>query len=855
MLTLELHHLVAVETLTHLSVDNNRLTAVPTEALGTLRSLEAFSIGSNRLRALSDGDEFANLPHLRSLTLSGNLIHTLHPATFASLGELRSLNASWNCLASLSAGVFQSLERLEVLDLSYNYLKLLNATLLQRLSALRELHLGGNLLETLRANTFVAHRALERLDLSDNFLKTLPVRLLTANRKLLELNLAGNLLETVPVDVFAGLERLHLLNLRHNRLTRLAEGTFRDQPLFTQLSLEGNRIGRLEATVLKSSDVTLQNNRLKSLEKVRPANATLIHNLFLYGNEIGTIEQDVFEVLVRLEAVYLDYNRIEELSPMLFHANQHLHHVTLAHNRLTVLRTNTFAGLSHLHSVDLSYNLLSVIEPATFHRSPVVYLNLNGNRLKSLDDWALSGTRLLYLHVDSNEIVSVRYDGLLNGLVELSAADNHIAAWDELCTTARGSNATSHLTAINLANNSLTVAGSSGCLDHLTANANLDPVTVNVAFNKLSELPVLAAGRGVHRLDLSGNALTDLCFRAAHQETGALILRETSLRVLRAECFERLPQLATLVVSSSVLETVEERTLHRLKLERMELTDSPLGALPESLFKGQTRLSAISLSNIELSTLPSKFFADCVRLEDIDLSRNALETVDRAWFLGLEHLNSIDMQGNRITQLPPDLLSPEQTLELLSLAGNALKSLSGAFFLADVPIRTLNLSANRLEEIDILQRNDFVTRLDVAGNQLDRLILRPNYRVLIANSNRIASLDWDESDPESAFDLEHLELTDNQLHRLDPRLFQVRSIGVINVSENRLDHVPFEVLHRAKLLTSLIVSRNNIRTLSRDRVQAFKLALLDLAENPLDELPERLMQSCVVTNLIVNVAK
>uniref|UniRef100_A0A182Q8H4 Chaoptin n=1 Tax=Anopheles farauti TaxID=69004 RepID=A0A182Q8H4_9DIPT len=842
----------SVEMLTHLSVDNNRLNAIPKAALRPLRSLETLSISNNRLRALVNGDEFLNLAHLRSLSLSGNSIHTLHPATFASLGELRSLNASWNHLASLDAKVFQSLAQLEVLDLSYNYLSERNpATYLHGLKALRELNLGGNLFATLRGSTFGALRTLERLDLSDNFLKSLPTRIFTTNRKLTELNLDGNLLETIPVDVFVGLDGLHVLNLRYNRLTHLAQGTFRDQPLFTELSLEGNRIDAFGATVLKSSDVMLQNNRLPALGKVSPVNATAIRNLFLYGNEIRSIEQDAFEVLVRLEAVYLDHNHIEELSPMLFHTNHHLHHVTLAHNRLTVLRTNTFAGLRRLHSVDLSSNRLAVIEPATFHGSPVEYLNLNGNRLKTLDDWALSGTQLLYLHVDSNAIASPLSVQTLDRLMELSAANNHIT--DELCTALRGGNF-SQLTAINLANNSLTAVGSSGCLDHLTSNANSDPVTASVAFNSLTAVPVLAAGRRLHSLDLSGNALVDLSFQG-YETTSVLSLRETSLRELRAESFAFLQHPTTLAVSSSVLETVEEQTFHGLKLERVELNDSPLRTLPASLLKGQTSLRVISLSNNELSTLPSEFFAECTLLEELDLSKNALDVPDPAWFLGLERLKSIDLQANGITQLPSDLLSPEHTIEVLSLAANALDSLSGAVFLADVPIRTLNLSTNRLAAIDILHRNDFITRLDVSGNRLKRLLLRPNYRVLIANANRLTSLDWEETDPAASFTLEHLELADNQLHQLDPRLFRVRSISTIDASENRLDDVPFAVLHRAKLLTTLIVSRNNIRTLPQEGVPLFKLALLDLAENPLEELPEPFLQSCVVTNLIVHVAK
>uniref|UniRef100_A0A182P7Q6 Uncharacterized protein n=1 Tax=Anopheles epiroticus TaxID=199890 RepID=A0A182P7Q6_9DIPT len=590
--------------------------------------------------------------------------------------------------------------------------------------------LAGNLFESLHPYTFAPLRHL-----------------------LVELTLEGNLLDTVPRDLFAGLSHLQVLNLRNNRLTKLAESTFRDQARFTLLALEGNRIEPFQRGFLKSEDVLLQNNRLPSLRKLSAVNVTLVRRLFLYGNEIASIEQDVFEALPKLETLYLDYNRISELSAMLFHTNHRLQHVTLAHNRLVVLRTNTFAGLGRLHSVDLSHNLLVALEESVFHGSPVEYLNLNGNRLQTLDDWTFAGTNLLYLHVDSNAIGGLQRQAhggqsVLDGLLELSAANNHIARWQELC--ARNF---SRLTAINLANNSLPSMDEAGCWRR---NENSDRVTINVAFNKVSLVPEFAGW--IQLLDLSGNNVQDL--GDGHQ------------------------------------------------------------------FQG---------------------------LESIDLSQNSLQTADTAWFQALEHLKVLNLEGNSISQLPSDLLSPDHSLELLSLAGNALDTISDAVFLADVPIKALNLSNNHLHDTAILRRNDFITELDVSGNRLERLLLRPNYRTLLANANRITTLEWDVLPGTMFSSLQQLHLADNQLDHLDQRLFQMSALSELDVSENRLDTFPFDQLYRLKRLVALIISRNNIRTLPAGDVQKFKLDRLDLSENPLEQVPERFLSSCVINDLIVHV--
>uniref|UniRef100_A0A182VHD5 Uncharacterized protein n=1 Tax=Anopheles merus TaxID=30066 RepID=A0A182VHD5_ANOME len=730
--------------LTSLNLDNNLFATVPREALFALSTLKTLSIANNLLESLYDGDVFLSLARLQSLSLGSNLIHRLHPQSFARLAELKLLNVSWNRLTSFESIILPRENQLQVLDLSYNYVKLLNVSTFHRLPALGELSLAGNQFESLHPNTFAKLRHLSRLDLSDNFFQSLPPRLFTSNRKLVELNLAANLLDTLPGDLFAGLKHLTALNLRNNRLTKLPATIFREQPPFAQLTLEGNRIERFPSDWLQASaDVLLQNNRLARLRKFAPsANGTVVRRLFLYGNEIATVEQDVFRAVPKLETLYLDYNRIDELSPMVFHTNHELQHVTLSHNRLAVLRTNTFAGLARLHSVDLSYNRLAAIEESVFHGSPVEYLNLNGNRLRTLDEWSFSGTRLLYLYVDSNAIgaVQVGEGDVLEGLVELSVASNRLDRWQELC--ARNF---SRLSALNLANNSLpSLEQASGCVGERT---NLDPVTRNISY--------------------------------------------------------------------------------------------------------------LSLANNELTALLSTFFTDCVRLEVVDLSGNALSTADKAWFEPLEHLKSINLEDNRITQLPADLLSPDtHALELLSFAGNALHTVSDAAFLADVPIRALNLSSNRLEEVTLLARNEFITQLDVSGNRLKRLLLRPNYRTLVANANQISTLEWDRHYHAKSCQLELLSLADNLLERLDQRVFQLATMVALDVSENRLDAFPFDQLHWLKRLTVLNVSRNNIRTLPvMDAGERFKLDWLDLSENPLEQAElEHFLGSCVVNDLVANIA-
>uniref|UniRef100_A0AAG5D225 Uncharacterized protein n=1 Tax=Anopheles atroparvus TaxID=41427 RepID=A0AAG5D225_ANOAO len=833
---------LAVKHLTALLLDRNSLATVPKAAFRALPHLVTLSISNNRLVELL-ADDFLSTGDLQWLSLSENFIAHVHPGAFDGLPRLTFLNMSWNHLTAPDG--IQTLSRLNVLDFGYNYVKLLNYSHFEPLKDLRELSVRGNLLDGLPSGAFASLAELRRLDLGDNFLKSLPQRAFAANVKLEELTLEGNVLERLPEELFRGLTHLRTLNVQNNRLTALPGGTFRDQATFERLALAGNRLVQLEQNVLRSADVLLQNNHIQVLKRASAANASYVRNVFLYGNEIAAIEQDALEHLPGLEMLYVDYNRIEELPPMLFHASHRLQHASFSRNALTVLRTNTFAGLAHLHAVDLSYNRLSVIESAAFHGSPVEYLNLNGNRLRVLDDGAFLGTRLLYLHVAANEITSFhpQPSGVLRNLVELTVNGNRIASLQPLC-----SGLFPQVAVVDLRNNSLTSTGAS-CMGHLPRHES-EVVAYDLALNGYSQVPSLP-GR-ILSIDLSGNHLTGFQenqFRW-YQHTETVLLRDTSIAKLEAADFAFLVQLKRVEIGSKALTSIEEDTFHLRKLHHLEINDSPLKELPNRLLAGQTNLSLVSFAQNKLSFLPSDFFRDCHRLEDINLSFNEFEVVDSTWFMQLEHLHAVNLEGNRIARLPTDLFMPEQSLDTFSVAGNRITSIAGASFLAEVPIRAFNISHNLLTDIDTLYRNDFVTHLDVSGNRLSRLVVRSNFRVVIANSNQISSLGWE--NVSSRWELLQLEVADNLLAEIDPRLFEARKLNAIDVSENRLNGFPFELVYRLKLLQTVSAARNNIRSVPEDITFSFKLDTLDLSENPLEE-QERFLNSTLIGNLIVNI--
>ncbi|XP_050091840.1 chaoptin-like [Anopheles aquasalis] len=840
------------ERLTTLWLDNNLLTEVPVDAFaGHLPRLKSLSMRNNQLQTIR-GDEFQPVVYLEWLSLSENEITFVHPASFNSLEGLTFLNLSWNQITALDGRLLQPLRHLKVLDLSYNSLATLNPGLLVMAGELEELRLRGNLLDTLHRNAFVALKELKYVDLSYNFFRTLPERFLGSNRRLKELHLEGNLLNRVePAYGLTELMCLKHLDLSNNRIESVANETVfpQTQTQLLYLNLQGNRLQQISPLVLQTTELLLQNNRLQAVRRIKgPSNRQPVQSLMLYGNVIERIEQDAFQDLVLLEALYLDNNHITELPPLLFKTNDHLQHVTCSYNRLTILKTNTFAGLPRLHSVDLSHNALTNIELATFHGSPIRYLNLNGNHLTKLDGRALSGTKLHYLHADSNDIVSLEDLGpsVFDELQELSLRGNRIDSISEICTEHQYP----MLTMLELSNNLLHSVDQNCLINPLVRIGQAVPISIGLRHNNLSDTPPFSGP--VFALDLTGNSRLELQanhFRA-YESTEKLLLRDVSIRILSVNHFSFLPDLKHLEVGSKVLERIEDDAFYQLRLEHLAISGSLMTVISSELLKGQYQLQTVSYAHNRLSSLSSDTFWGSQQLVEIDLSFNELATIDPLWFKNLINLKVINLESNRFTTIPGHPALKERSLEALNVANNSITCILDGSMLMQIPIQSLNISHNNLTDLELLNRNTNITLLDVSWNQLTHLELQPHYRTLIASSNQIQSLQWASSDLK--FHLQCLALADNLLTEVDQRLFTLRFLQAFDLSENRLSSFPFEQLHHLKLLQVLDVSRNNIRRLPDQTVPYFRVYSLDLSENPFDSLPDRLLNSSAVQSLTVD---
>ncbi|XP_029046468.2 TLR4 interactor with leucine rich repeats-like [Osmia bicornis bicornis] len=130
-------------TLTSLEVlilDNNNFNNIPLIMSSNITTL---SMNCNNITYLMSSS-LETLPHLRKLSLAGNRISNIYPATFKSQVLLEELYLNDNELNQLSKSCCQSMKKLRYLNLSGNKFTSIESVLDLANDALKEVYLDGN---------------------------------------------------------------------------------------------------------------------------------------------------------------------------------------------------------------------------------------------------------------------------------------------------------------------------------------------------------------------------------------------------------------------------------------------------------------------------------------------------------------------------------------------------------------------------------------------------------------------------------------------------------------------------------------------------------------------------------------
>ncbi|KAM3602204.1 uncharacterized protein V6R79_026108 [Siganus canaliculatus] len=410
--------------------------------IGPLTAVEALDLSSNGLYTGMSDYFLADCPSLANLSLNSNSITKIAQNTFSGSLFLRKISLHNNVILEIEDGAFDSLDHLTDLDLSKNSISCITDF---NLCNLEMLNLSKNSMELFQStNSKEMDYKLLTLDLSENKMHYFP--LLPVRNRLEYLDISRNRLQTINATgshekrTVVYLYHLRYLDMSYNQLQSLPESFFYCMGSLQVLNVSNNCISSFSITnegLLQTVKIiNLSYNSLQSLT-FGENTLQLLEELFLQGNNLATLDNQIFQRLPAIRHLQLQQNNLEICSS----DQNHEDHPNCI----------SFTSVPNLQFLNLSDNSLRTLPSNAFTNTPLKSLDLSLNPGLVMDKDSLSGLEgcLVHLLLKENNMSSLSTD--LSSLKTLK----HIDLSTNQLTTLPMWNKESSIESLNLQNNNL----------------------------------------------------------------------------------------------------------------------------------------------------------------------------------------------------------------------------------------------------------------------------------------------------------------------------------------------------------------------------------------------------------------
>lgn len=426
--------------------------------------------------------------------------------------------------------------------------------------------------------------------------------------------------------------------------------------------------------------------------------------------------------------------------------------------------------LENLTSLDFSGCGMDKLDGIDFMKAPNLNtLNIRGNRISELPENLFHLPFLGYLLCGTNSLT--RFDIWNPSLIELDLSYNKISR-----LTLKNEES---LQMMNL----VTLQLSANALESLPDSIRFLPVLKeldtrhNMILNPLESIPptvnTLVASYNNPRLHKQKLPSSPVANEKDPQEAYSVI-DLPNIRILKLEGMHAL-ELHTRFSMAS--------------LTVLDMQNTHLAYIHESLFENSKNLRTLQLSNNSLTRLPDSF-NKLRNLEELYISNNSLVDLP-ASLLELNSLRVLDAHANNLRNLPTSLLLGPN-LRILNLASNLIASLPGD---PNAPFShslvQLTLCDNQLTEecFIVIMKLTTLRILDLGYNIISEIPTGvfsqlPALEELYLSGNRISTLPHD--DFIHASQLRVLHVNGNKLHTLPAELSKASRLEVLDAAANQL---------------------------------------------------------------------
>ncbi|XP_041468022.1 insulin-like growth factor-binding protein complex acid labile subunit [Lytechinus variegatus] len=363
----------------------------------------------------------ASFPVIRSIDMSGNIIHYIPPYAFRGFNQTRTLNIQRNKITTMYEDSFCGLDSLINLDLSDNRIYSIIPGMFSCNTKLQELIISRNEIARLNIDSFRGLYALHTLNLSHNILKHIDDRQQWDNPALRNLNLSNNRFLTLHPRFFSGnLPNISVVDVSFNKISDYSPDTFNNIPSVKELYLiaeQNQYLPRVFSQMKNLITLDISHTRTEwtsldqftetsSLQDLRMCYNNLHHydlfeenmtqsslfeglvslkKLNLRGNDLNGLDPGVFTPLIKLYTLDLSLCHIAHLTPGVFQGLTSLKNLYLSENVIITTSAGIFKGLDYLTTLFFRNSRLQIIDKDLFARTPhLKHLYLSGNHISKV---------------------------------------------------------------------------------------------------------------------------------------------------------------------------------------------------------------------------------------------------------------------------------------------------------------------------------------------------------------------------------------------------------------------------------------------------------------------------------------
>ncbi|XP_061716975.1 protein artichoke-like [Cydia pomonella] len=429
--------------LQQVDISNNQIHTIdPFSFRGT--NITQCNFRNNALTMLNDKSIFYGIK-VKELDLSVSNIITLGENIFIELHpELLKLNLSFDCITHIHENSFRYLALLTELDLSNN--KLLDLDFdMSDLKSLTSFNVENNQIREITKTSFRRLKSLFKVNLSKNSIEEIEIFSFHDLEAVRVLDLSNNSLPGVIAPyTFQGLSLTFELRLMHSKLTSLQDAAFFGMTALTVLNASYGDVKVLEYNVFNGTNIWTLDLSHNCLEMFKVNNSYLKYMAVIYlnDNKIENVSNDTFHGLTNLLKINLDDNYILQITVGAFSSLHKLSSLHISSNPDMILDASVFSNMAlrdvnlqniwkpfsfsnarnvSMQKLDLSFSNITKANSIMIYKiKNIETLLLTSNHIRYVDRYSFQNLSSLTFLDLSNNMISTIQAGSFTGTRALS---------------------------------------------------------------------------------------------------------------------------------------------------------------------------------------------------------------------------------------------------------------------------------------------------------------------------------------------------------------------------------------------------------------------------------------------------